>query len=263
MRQSYLSVSNLSVQLGKRLVLDDVSLQVEKGQFWGILGPNGSGKTTFLRTIGGWLPPLSGEVLLEGRPLHELPRRSIAQKVGMVAVEEVSNAFTVEETVFMGRFAYLGRFGQASEDDKARVHEAMQQVGIFDKRKRLLTQLSQGERQKVWVARALAQDVSLLLLDEPTSHLDVKSQSEVFSLLEELCEQGKLAVIAILHDINLAMAFSSHLFFLQQGKLRAAGLKKEVLERSKLAELYEIPFELNVDDEGEFWARICYRRKGV
>ncbi len=257
----YLEVKNISVRLGKRTILKELDFSVKKGEFWCLLGPNGSGKTTFLRTLGGWLQPLEGQVLLDGKDLNKLPRKLVAQKIGMVAVEEGNNSFTVEETVLMGRFARFGRFGQAHPEDEEKVQSAMEAVGILHKRNCLLTHLSQGERQKVWVARALAQEVELLLLDEPTSHLDVKSQSEVFLLLEKLCREEKLAVIAILHDINLAMAFSSHLILLRQGRIEHQGRKEEILDEEKLGSLYEIPFELDKDADGAYWARICYRRK--
>ncbi len=262
MMTQYLEAKSVCVQLGNRTILHDVDFAVQKGEFWCILGPNGSGKTTFLRTLGGWLPVMSGEILLAGEQLKNMPRRAVAQKIGMVAVEEGNNSFTVEETVLMGRFAHFGRFGQAHPADKEKVREAMERAGIAHKRSCLLTQLSQGERQKVWMARALAQETGLLLLDEPTSHLDVKSQSEIFMLLEKLCQEQKLSVVAILHDINLAMAFGSHLLLLKKGRALGSGRKEEVLDAGRLGELYEIPFELNRDDSGEFWTRIHYRKDG-
>lgn len=259
MMQGYLTAKGVGVRFSTRTIIEHIDFTVQKGEFWSILGPNGSGKTTFLKTIGGWLPYFKGDVLLEGESLKNMDRKKVARKIGMVSVEEGNNSFTVEETVFMGRFSHLGRFASVQEEDIVKVRNAMQQVGVYDKCDRLMSQLSQGERQKVWVARALAQDVDLLLMDEPTSHLDVRSQSEVFVILEKLCRSGELAVIAILHDINLALAFSSHLMLLQKGEVKAAGEKDAVADVERFSELYQIPFELEKSPDGGYWAKICYK----
>jgi iron complex transport system ATP-binding protein len=258
MDKPLLAAADVSVRLGKDVILSDFCFAVDKGEFWGVLGPNGSGKTTFLKTLGGWLPCFKGAVFLAGRPLAGMDRKAVARRVGMVAVEEGNNSFTVEETIFMGRFAHLGRFARVEAEDKEKVERAMESVGIGDKRRRFMHQLSQGERQKVWVARALAQDVDVLLLDEPTAHLDVKSQSEVFSILENLCASAGLAVVAILHDINLALCFSSHLLLIQNGRAKAAGRKENVLDAEKLAELYQLPFTLETSGTG-CWVKINYK----
>ena len=260
MGEQLLAADNVSVRLGKSTILSEFSFAVNKGEFWGVLGPNGSGKTTFLKMLGGWLPCFRGEVFLSGRPLTGMQRKAVARRIGMVAVEEGNNSFTVAETIFMGRFAHLGRFARVEAEDKAKVAEAMRSVGIDDKRGRFMHQLSQGERQKVWVARALAQDVDVLLLDEPTSHLDVKNQSEVFSILENLCKGIGLAVIAILHDINLALCFSSHLLLIQDGKIKAAGRKESILDAENFTELYQLPFTLEKGQEG-CWVKINYKSK--
>ncbi|MDR3348251.1 MAG: ABC transporter ATP-binding protein [Acidaminococcales bacterium] len=258
MDKSLLVADNVSVRLGKATILADFSFALNKGEFWGVLGPNGSGKTTFLKTLGGWLPCCKGAVFWEGRPLADMERKAVARRIGMVAVEEGNNSFTVEETIFMGRFAHLGRFARVEADDKGKVEEAMRSVGISDKRGRFMHQLSQGERQKVWVARALAQDVDVLLLDEPTAHLDVKSQSEVFSILENLCVSAGLAVVAILHDVNLALCFSSHLLLIQNRKVKAAGRKENILDAEKFTELYQLPFTLQ-QSGASCWAKINYK----
>lgn len=254
-----LQADSITVKYGSRIVLEDMSFSVQKGEFWSILGPNGSGKTTFLKALGGWLDCYKGRVLLSENNIAKIPRREVAKKVGMVSVEEANNVFTVEETVFMGRFAYLQGLSKIQSEDYDRVCDAMLKIGIYDKKDRKMNQLSQGERQKVWVARALAQEVDILLLDEPTSHLDVKSQGEIFSLLEVLCEEKNLAVVAILHDINLALAFSTHLLLMKDGKIRHLGDKKSVLSIESLVDLYEVPFEICSNENGEIWTKICYK----
>ena len=259
--KKYLEVADVSVKIGKKTIIDNFSLSVQKGEFWSILGPNGSGKTTFLKTIGGWLPYFTGEIFLDNKNISKMHRKEIARKIGMVTVEEGNNSFTVEETVFMGRFAHLGRFGSPLPDDMDKTHDAMNQIGIYDKKNRYMNELSQGERQKVWIARALAQDVELLLLDEPTSHLDVKSQSEVFLIFEKLCQEKKLAIVAILHDINLALSFSSHLFFIREGCNLACGEKNSILNAQNLTNLYGMNFDLDMDEQGDYWAKVCYRRQ--
>lgn len=260
MQEKYLLMENVDVRLGSRKILENINFSVQKGEFWSILGPNGSGKTTFLRALGGWLPYEKGQVLLQGQELKNMARKTVARKIAMVAVQESNNSFTVKETVFMGRFSHLGRFGSRQQEDEEAVALAMNEVGVYDKKDRLMNKLSQGERQKVWVARALAQDADILLMDEPTAHLDVKNQSEVFSLLEKLCSSQKLAVIAILHDINLALSFSSNLLFLQSGRIRTMGPKADVIDIDELEQLYQIPFELERDNNGACWVKILYKK---
>lgn len=259
MKDVCLQAKDINVNLGKRKVLTNIDFLAKKGEFWSILGPNGSGKTTLLRTLGGWLPYDNGELLLHGQSINNMSRKEVARRVAMVAVQESNNSFTVQETVFMGRFSHLGRFGARSKEDEEKVSWALQEVGIYDKKDRLMNRLSQGERQKVWVARALAQDAGILLMDEPTAHLDVKSQGEVFSLLERLCQKENLAVIAILHDINLALAFSSHLLFLQNGAVQVQGFKQDVIAAEQLSALYKIPFALEQEENGDCWVKILYK----
>ncbi len=259
MTKPYLSAENISVAIGQKTILHGASINVDKGQFWTILGPNGSGKTTFLKTLGGWLTPFKGAVYLQGEKINTLERKQVARKMGMVSVGEGDSSFTVEQTVYMGRFSHLGKFSGKSKEDIQKVTEALEKVGMLDKKDRYINQLSQGERQKIWLARALAQDVDILLLDEPTSHLDVKSQKEIVSLLEQLCLKGELAVVAILHDINLALAFSTHLLLLQNGRVLACGEKKDVLTQDNLSVLYQIPLKIDVECNGQCFVKVQYK----
>ncbi|MCL6450638.1 MAG: ABC transporter ATP-binding protein [Acetobacteraceae bacterium] len=226
--------------LGYRSVaaLDGMSLEVERGAFLGIIGANGSGKTTLLRALGRALPPSRGRVYLEGRDLWSLSQMAVARRVGAVSQEErVDFAFTVEEVVLMGRFPHR-RGWRETPADLELARKAMARVGLSGLEGRLWSELSGGERQKVAIARALAQEPEVLLLDEPTSHLDISHQLDIMDLLRQLNRERRLTVLAALHDLNLASAYCDRLVLLHRGRVRALGPPEEVLAPGTLREVY-------------------------
>jgi iron complex transport system ATP-binding protein len=242
-----LTVQSLTVGYGSKKILADVAFAVTPGQFIGVIAPNGTGKSTLLKTIAGILPPLMGTILLEGKPLSFYSRRELAKRIAVVGSEMAAVHYTALQMVLMGRFAHIPRFSNAAAKDQAIVQAAMEDVGIWDKRHCLCDELSQGEKQKVIIARALCQQPELLLLDEPTAHLDICNQFGILQLIKNVASRNKIAVIAVLHDINLALQFSTHLMFLKNGRLLAYGEHQSLISTDILKILYDMDFTLYQD----------------
>ncbi|MFC5384729.1 ABC transporter ATP-binding protein [Aquamicrobium segne] len=210
-------------------VLEDVSLYLPDGAFTAIMGANGSGKSTLLKLLGGAIAPTGGKVSLDGKPVSGLRPRHLARDIAMLPQFPLApEGIRVAELVMRGRFPHQTVFRQWSAADKAAVDAAMAQAGVADLADRLVSTLSGGQRQRVWIALVLAQDTPILLLDEPTSFLDIAYQIEVMALLSELSERGR-TIIAVLHDINQASRHASHLVMLGGGQVAAAGRPDEVV----------------------------------
>jgi len=240
-----MEVENLNCKLGNKDVLKNISLKVYPGDFLGILGPNGSGKTTLLKCLGGVLKPVSGKVLLEGRPLENYSRMEIARTISVVPQGiEAGFEFTVSEFVTMGRTPHLKPFRGETKEDLSIVTWAMEVTGISPIAGRFFGQLSGGERQRVVIAQALAQQPRLLLLDEPASYLDISQQGEVFNLVKKLNRQYDIAVIVVLHDLNLAFRYCKSVILLNNGTLFAEGEPSEVLTPENIKEVYHTNVEV-------------------
>ena len=209
-----------------------------------MVGPNGAGKTTLLRLLSGALEPQSGEVRLDDRPLGELDDRERARAIAVVPQSEASPfPVSVREMVGMGRYAHLGPWERAGSRDRDIVDRALERCGVSALAEREIGEVSGGEGQRVRVARALAQEAPVLLLDEPTADLDLRYRMELFHLLCELRADG-LGVLVITHDLNLASRFADELLLLHQGVARACGAPGEVLSREILEEVYEWPLRM-------------------
>ncbi|HEY8531453.1 MAG TPA: heme ABC transporter ATP-binding protein [Limnochorda sp.] len=240
--QPVLAVRRVSAGYGDAAVLEDLSFEVQQGELVAVIGPNGSGKSTLLRTITGRVPLRRGEICLWGRPLSSWSIRDLAKRVAVVAQEEPAPfALPVESVVAMGRTPHLGRFQRESETDWYLVRHAMEQAGVAHLAGRPFNALSAGERQRVILARALAQEPDLLLLDEPTSHLDIGHQVEVLDLLARLCREEQVTVVAVLHDLNLASLYAPRLVLLAGGRVLADGPPAQVLAEPVLGAVYGTP----------------------
>ncbi len=228
-----------------RPLFERLGFTVEEGEVLGILGPNGSGKTTLLKLLCGLLEPKRGEVRLHGRSLAVLTPRDRARELGLVPYEVTSDLpFTVLETVLMGRFPRQGPFGFDGPEDVRVAREALERVDALALERRLLFELSGGERQRVLVARALAQEPRVLLLDEPTSHLDVGHQVALYGLLRELNEKEGLTVVVVSHDLNLASTHCNRLVLLDGGRVVRAGAPSGVLDKDVLEAVYRTTLEV-------------------
>jgi iron complex transport system ATP-binding protein len=229
-----ITVADVVVELGGARVLDGVSLAVEEGTFVGLVGPNGAGKTTLLRTVNGALTPASGRVTVAGEDVHDLPSRAASRLVATVPqTTTLSFDFDVRQAVEMGRTPHRSRFAGWRPEDAAAVDRAMDRTGIESLAERPVTAISGGERQRVLIARALAQETPVVLLDEPTASLDINHQVRTLELVRDLVGEGKTAVAAI-HDLNLAAHYCDRLVLLSDRAVLASGPPAEVLTEERL-----------------------------
>jgi iron complex transport system ATP-binding protein len=232
---------------GGRPVLSDVSLKIEPGERLGLIGPNGSGKTTLLRLITGRLSPQQGRVRLGSDFPQQKTTRARARMVSLVGQDEqIPFAFTARQVVLMGRAPHLRGLRFEGKTDLELAAAAMRLTGVDDLADRRLDQLSGGERKRVFIARALAQAAPIMLLDEPTNHLDLRHQSDIFELLTEQSRAEGLAVIAAIHDLNLAAQYFPRLVMLSEGRIFTDGTPAQVLTASNLARVYGV--EVFIDD---------------
>jgi len=221
------------------------SLEIEAGEMVAFLGPNGSGKTTLLKLATGVLMPNKGEVLLDGRSLIRLSRKEIARKVAMVPQQfHMPFAFRVEEVVMLGRTPFVKIFSAETERDCLMVKHAMELTGIEKFKARTFNELSGGERQKVILAMALAQEPRLLLLDEPTAHLDINHQVEILRLVKALNREKGVTVIGAMHDLNLASLYFERIILLKEGQLFADGTPSQVLTSDIIQQVFSTSVEV-------------------
>jgi iron complex transport system ATP-binding protein len=234
-----LEAADVDVRYGARAAIAGVSARVAPGEMLGVIGPNGSGKSTLIRVLAGVQRPSTGMVRLDGGDLHVLPRRARARRIALVPQEtHLSFPIRVRDLVLLGRAPHTGRFGLEGPDDLRAAHDAMVRAEVIELADRPVDQLSGGERQRVVLARALAQDAGILLLDEPTSFLDLKHAVVLLDLVRELCRGRGLAVAVVLHDLNLAAMYCDRLLLLDRGRVHAAGTPDEVLTYRDLCTVY-------------------------
>ena len=214
-----ISISKASFRYAEEWVLRDITFSVKRGELLGLIGPNGSGKTTLLKSLNRTLPLERGDIFVDGANIKGIKRRELAKIVGLVPQEtSMVFTFTVLEVVLMGRAPYLGRLGFESENDYAKAIRAMEMTDILSLSKRGMNALSGGEKQRVLIARAIAQEPDIMLLDEPTSFLDIKHQVEIYDLIKRLNSIKKLTVIVVSHDINLASQYCDRMLLLNKGR---------------------------------------------
>jgi iron complex transport system ATP-binding protein len=236
-----LAVENISVSYGERLVLENVSFALHAGEIIALLGPNGAGKTTLLRALNGSVPTADGSIKLEGKLLEQYSRREIAQRIAVVAQEnETRFPVTVTDFVLAGRFANGSAFGWETEPDIAAARSALSECDLSDFADRLMNELSGGERQRVVLARAIATDANVFLLDEPTANLDLAHQAMMFRLIRERCNEQNCSASVITHDLNLAAEFANEILMLKDGIILASGPPCEVLNQRNIDEVYNV-----------------------
>jgi iron complex transport system ATP-binding protein len=237
-----LTIQSLSVAYHDHLVLEDLSLSIQRGEILAVVGPNGVGKSTLVRALSGVIPPKHGRIILDGK---DLSRLSPVQRARLMAVvpqaRELPGAFTVYQTVLLGRTPYLSWLGIAGNGDHAIVRQALEHTHTLELADRRVGELSGGEQQRVLLGRALAQDAHVLLLDEPTTHLDLQHQSNLLNLVRKQVRGRSLTVLMVLHDLNLASLYADRVALMVAGQIYACGLPDEVLTSQNLSAVYHVP----------------------
>ena len=239
---------NLSAGYEEKLILKDLNITVPAGKFSVIIGPNGCGKSTLLKSFARLLKPQNGSVLLDGKSICDLPTQQLAKEIGLLPQSPVVPAgITVADLVARGRFPYQNLFGQLKKSDYEAISCAMEAMGIADLADKSVDSLSGGQRQRVWIALVLAQDTDILLLDEPTTYLDIAYQVEILDCLSKLNHMKKTTIVAILHDINLSIRYADHIFAMKKGKLIAEGNPKDIITTDLMREVYGMDSDILTD----------------
>ena len=240
-----LSIKQVFFSYGNGLVLHDIDLSVEPGEMVGLLGPNGSGKTTLIKLASGILKPGQGEIWLDGSNLNQIKRKAVARSIAVMPQQfHIPFAFRVGEVVMLGRIPFIRTLTGETEADREAVGYALELAGISELEQRRFDELSGGERQKVILAMVLAQQPELLLLDEPTVHLDITHQVEILELVRGLNRRQGLTVVAAMHDLNLASLYFDRLVLLKEGKVLADGTPAEVITEDMLRKVFAAPVKV-------------------
>lgn len=242
----------LAVSFDDKMVLKDLSLAIEEGKIVSILGPNGSGKSTLLKVLSRNIKPDKGIVYLEDQNLAQLSGKKIAQQMAVLPQSpQAPSDLTVRDLVEFGRFPHQNWWRGKSAQDEACIDWALTQTGLSQMSDRVVSTLSGGERQRVWIAMALAQKPEIVLLDEPTTYLDICHQLEIMDLLAAFNQEHNLTVVMVLHDINHAARYSDYVVVLQQGHIFAAGKPEEVITEHTLREVFGVESEIILDRAGK------------
>lgn len=249
MNDARLRGDDLTLAYDRRVVVKDLDVRITDGSFTVIVGPNACGKSTLLRSLARVLKPQSGSVYLDGQAIASYPSKFVAKQLGMLPQSPIVPAgIVVEELVARGRFAHQRLLRQWSVEDEAAVREAMKQTEVSDLADRFVDELSGGQRQRVWLAMALAQQTPLLLLDEPTTFLDLAHQFEVLDLCAELHERGR-TIVAVLHDLNHACRYATELIVMKAGSIVAQGPPGPVMTESLVEDVFAVPCRVMDDPE--------------
>jgi iron complex transport system ATP-binding protein len=247
---SGLQVRKLGVGYGDDLVLDGIDEPLPPGEVTAIIGPNGCGKSTLLRAMARLLKPTCGAVLLDGCDIQQRPTRQLAKELGLLPqAPTVPEGLTVADLVARGRFPHRGWVGRWTAEDDAHVERALAQTGTAELAHRLVDELSGGQRQRAWIALTLAQDTSTLLLDEPTTYLDLAHQVEVLDLVARLNREEGRTVVMVLHDLNDAGRYADHIIALRDGAVAASGPPAEVLREEVVEAVFGLPCRVLEDPE--------------
>ena len=242
-----IQIKNVSFSYNTKKVLEDINLQINSGEFVGIIGPNGSGKTTLLKNICQVLKPDGGKILITGQ--SDWKPKELAKKIAVVSENgPVSFDFTAWEVVLMGRAPFLSRFEREEKEDLEIARRAMETTDTLQFQERPITELSSGERQRVFIAQCLAQTPKIILLDEPTNYLDMNHKIKIFNVFSRLNKENGVTILAVLHDLNLASRYCDKLVLMSCGKIFMTGRTEEVLIAENIQKVYGIEVAIKQDE---------------
>ncbi len=240
-----IEVKDLSAGYGNGYVLENISFSLKEGEFLSILGRNGSGKSTLIKALQGLLKNASGQITVDGEDIVSLKARKLAKKIAYVPqIFSFSFEFSVMETILMGRYIHQGRLGSISSSDSRMVEEVISLTQIDHLKDKKIAHLSGGERQRVFIARALAQDTPFLFLDEPSSHLDISYQVEIYQILKHLQEEKGKTILTTEHNINLVIPYSQRLMVLKEGKISALGEPEKLITKENIKDVFDADVEI-------------------
>jgi iron complex transport system ATP-binding protein len=246
-----IEVKQASLTMEHTPVVKGMSISFKKSGMYGIIGPNGAGKTSLLRLISGAARPTSGEILLQGKPISAYPRKSLARTMAVLQQGGLPPVgFSVRDTVAMGRFAYQGWFGDEPDDPSSLIDAALSRMGLTELQHRPLDRLSGGERQRAALAQIMVQNPQIMLLDEPTTYLDIGYQVQLLETVLDWQRERGMVVVAVLHDLNLASLYCDQLVVMREGSLYASGKPEEVITKELVRDVYHADAEVIYTEEG-------------
>lgn len=251
--EANININQLEVAYDDTIIIDNMNLAIPKGEITMIIGSNGCGKSTLIKTVGRILRPKKGEILVNGENIKKQATKELAKAMAVLPQNpKVPSGLLVKELVSYGRFPYQTPFGGLSEEDVKMVNWAMESTGILEFADRPIDSLSGGQRQRAWIAMAIAQGTEILILDEPTTYLDMAHQLEILKLLKKLNEEHNTTIIMVLHELNNATKFATHLIGMKKGKVIFAGKPIDVVTKENLKTIYGIDATLTVDETGTY-----------
>lgn len=242
-----ITTKNLSVSYGKTTIIQNLSLSIPAGKITALIGPNGCGKSTLLKTLSRIKKPLSGEIILDGKPLSCFEDKALARELSLLSqILTTPEGVTVRRLVEYGRSPYVSHWGRLSPKDKEIVEHSMREAGVIDLAEVKVDSLSGGQRQRAWIAMVLAQDTPIVLLDEPTTYLDLSHQVDLMTIMQKLNRNGK-TVVVVLHDLNQASRYCDNLVVLKEGQLIEHGKPQSVLTEALLADVFSLDAKVITD----------------
>ncbi|GAB4582040.1 MAG: ABC transporter ATP-binding protein [Anaerolineales bacterium] len=257
-----LQANDLSLAYDTNTIIHQLSTTIVSGEVTALVGPNGCGKSTLLRGLARLLRPKAGDILLDGKAIHQMPTKELAKQLGILPQNPTApEGLTVYELVAQGRYPHQGFFQQWTREDEAITREAIAITNMVEFADRPLDTLSGGQRQRAWIAMSLAQKTPILLLDEPTTYLDIGYQLEVMELIEKLNRERQMTILLVLHDLNQAARFSDRMIVLKAGQIVADGPPAEVLTTELLAEVFHVTANIILDPHSGTPVCLPYRTR--